>query len=87
MKTIWKFPFEITDHQHLEIPVGAKPLHAGLDHTHTPCLWCLLDSTKETKAFDLYIVVTGHPVPPEAKTHLGTFVWAHTGTVWHVFGT
>lgn len=87
MKTIWKVPFEIKEFQQLDVPRGAQHLHVGLDPKGVPALWFLVDSDQQVRPMVVYVIGTGQRVPPEAEAHLGSFVWAHNGTVWHVFST
>jgi hypothetical protein len=75
MKTIWKFPIEITTHQKIQMPVCADILHADLDPEGTPCVWALVqfDSPKAVKSWrDIFIYGTGNPVS-KCEKYIGTF--------------
>lgn len=85
MKTVNKYQFKIAEHQQLDLPRGAEPLHAGLDPFANPCLWCLVESEHFTTPIDLYVVKTGDRVPVEAINYIGSFTWKINNTDWHVF--
>lgn len=89
MKTIWKFPFAITDHQAIDMPEGAKLLSAELQGDQ-PCLWALVEDDADMVP-RLFIVkgtghpfqFKGHPESPVELSHVSTF---QQGTlVWHLF--
>ena len=82
-KTIWKFrlsPFR----SDVEMPSGASILDVR-EQGDDVCLWALVDPSEpiETRKFSVY--GTGHTLPPNAGTYVGT---AHLGAgvfVFHVF--
>lgn len=84
MKTIWKFPLEITDHQKLALPNGAKPIHIGLDPQQRFCLWAEIDSYEVIwHEHEIFVVGTGNPIPKEVEHYMGSFC---SGVfVWHVY--
>lgn len=82
-KTIWKFPLRIEDRQVIEIPIGHKAIHVGLDPRDEPCMWAEVDSRMAKGEFVFFVVGTGNPMPVEAKTHLGSFVMGPF--VWHLY--
>jgi hypothetical protein len=85
MKTIWKFPIEITAHQKIQMPVGADILYSDLDPEGTPCIWALVqfDSPNGPKSMrDIFIYGTGNPVS-KCEKYIGTFKQGRF--VWHVF--
>ncbi len=83
MKTIYKYPFEITDEQAIDLPIGFQLLHVGVDPHKQTCLWCLVDPAAEKKTENLFIVGTGNPVPDVPLRRLGSFLAGPY--VWHVF--
>jgi hypothetical protein len=83
MKTIYKYPLEITDSQLIEMPMNAEILHAGIDPQGTACVWAALETRNEYEQVKLLIVGTGNPIPETARKHLGSFV--QPPFVWHVF--
>ena len=57
-KVIWKFPINgITP---IEVEENATVLSSGLDPQGIPCVWIMLDPTKEkTKTIIIYLIGTG----------------------------
>lgn len=82
MKTIFKYPIEITNIQEVKLPVGFKVIHVGLDPNNTSCIWCEVDTNKELIRQTVYVVGTGHKLPPDAY-HVGSFL--QRVFVWHVY--
>ncbi len=86
MRTIWKFPLQITDFQKVEMPRGAHILSVQIQGSQL-CLWAyvLSDEEKEERAF--WVLGTGNPV--ERPENIGPFIGTvqmHGGSlVWHVF--
>jgi len=83
MKTIYKYPLVLTDHQTVATKTGAKFLHVGLDPQGVPCLWMLVDPQECPSSWVIWIVGTGNPMPPGDKVHLGSFTQGPF--MWHVF--
>ncbi len=91
MKTIWKFPFAVSDMVAIEMPSGAKILHvevqpaSSLVERSQPCLWALVDPEAKKCLRSFYIFGTGHSLGPRADDlrHVGTFL--DGAFVWHVF--
>jgi len=84
MKTIYKYPFAITDKQLLPLPSG-RVLLVDIDPTGQPCLW--IETDIETchilQNKRLFVVGTGGTLPMGAKTHIGSFV--QSPCVWHIY--
>lgn len=83
MKTIWKFPFGITDYQLINMPIEAKPLAVQLQ-TGIPCLWCLVETENQQKPHPVFVHGTGHEVT-HGEEYVGSFQMADGALVWHVF--
>jgi hypothetical protein len=93
MKTIWKFPIQITSTQPVEMPRGATIIHVGLDPTGTPCLWAIVDPKEMRVWVDIFIYGTGHPFKERGdpqnefrgipNEYIGSF--NQEQYVWHVF--
>lgn len=84
MKTIWKFPLQVTTHQQIQVPRERSFLAARMQNG-APCLWFIVDP--ESPKVPLYIEIfgTGHAVPDGTRQFLGT-VMSHMDTfVWHIF--
>jgi hypothetical protein len=83
MKTIWKFPLEVTDYQNVRMPKGAEILSVA-DQYGVVCVWAMVDSDAELEDRMFYIFGTGNPVSE-------TLPWQFVGSVqqnifvWHVF--
>ena len=83
MKTIYKYPIQITDEQEIKMPCDAEVIHAGLDPQGTPCLWAKVERNHPLEPVSVLVVGTGNPMPFHAERHVGSF---NQGPfVWHVF--
>lgn len=92
--TIWKFPIKIIDRQTV-VPRDAKierVIHAGLDPSGQPCVWCEVDtywfdaSESPGGGVDLFIVGTGNPMGHVARSgasHVASFTQGPF--VWHLY--
>lgn len=83
MKTIYKYPIQITDEQEITMPIGAEVIHAGLDPQGMPCLWAKVESDNPTEDVSVLVVGTGNPIMFHTERHVGSFVQGPF--VWHVF--
>ena len=82
--TIWKFPIMITGYQVVMLQKGANIIKAGLDPNDVPCLWAIVDESKErTEQVNIYVHGTGFQIGRGEK-YIGSFNQNHT-FVWHVF--
>ena len=84
MRTIYKYPLQITDFQTVKVPAGASPLTAQMQGDQL-CLWAMIDTdVKETVDAVVKIFGTGNPVELDGE-------WGYMGSVqqsifvWHVF--
>lgn len=87
-QTVWKFPLGREATQEIEVPVGAKIVHAAKQANQRPAIWAIVDSEqKATEKRKILVVGTGWDLNGETEgkqvAHLGTFV--HEPYVWHVF--
>ncbi len=82
-RTIYKYPLNITDEQTINLPEGAKILHAGLDPQGVPCLWAAVYPANPSIPTVIYIIGTGWEMPKAADGHIGSFIQGPF--VWHVF--
>ena len=83
MIMIYKYPIEITDEQEIDMPRGAKILHAGLDPLLMPCIWVKVNTTREPEKRTIYVAGTGNPMYVDSHNYVSTF--NHENFVWHVF--
>lgn len=82
MKTIYKYPIEITDEQKIQMPLDAKVIHAGLDPNGIPCIWAMASSHLADHSHYVYVRGTGHEIS-DSRRHIGSFV--EGPFMWHVF--
>lgn len=86
MRTVWKFPLEITDFQAVFMPPDAGPLHVAFQG-EALCLWAEIPDSRALAnwRWPVWIVGTGNPMQiGRTGTYVGT---AHNprGFVWHVY--
>lgn len=82
---VFKYKFEITDEQIIEMPAGAKVLTVAQQHKDM-CLWALVNPLREPVKLRLWIVGTGHPAGHVAgMRYIGTFMLHDGQLVFHVF--
>lgn len=86
MKTIYKYPIEVTDEQTLTLPVKAQILTVQMQG-ETPCIWAMIDTEESrTKRIVIRVYGTGHPIAgSEDLTYLGTFQIHGGQLVFHAF--
>lgn len=72
MKSIWKFPIEITDEQTITMPQTAKILSVQLQYG-VPYIWALVDTEEQKTERLLAVYGTGHPCVCDASEYIGTF--------------
>lgn len=84
MKSIWKFPLQITDEQTLEIPKYSEMLAVQVQNG-VPCLWARVDPTASKETRKIITHGTGHQVPPATGQYIGTYQVAGGDLVFHVF--
>lgn len=82
MRTIWKFPLEVTDHQSIEMPANAKVLSVA-DQAGVLTIWALVDPEAERELRHVWVFGTGHPVTVSGATFRGSV--QQGPFVWHVF--
>lgn len=85
METIYKYPLRIADRQVLEVPVGARFLHAAFQGS-TLCAWFRVNTERGLRASVIHIYGTGHPIEnADNLTHLATVQQPGDALVWHIF--
>lgn len=86
MKTIYKYPIEVTDEQTLTLPKDAQILAFQMQGS-TPCIWAMIDTKeKRTEQITVRVHGTGHPIADsERLTYLGTFQMHGGHLVFHAF--
>jgi hypothetical protein len=86
MKTIWKFPLEVTDSQEVGVPAGAQILDVQVQGGQ-PCLWAIVHPGVQTVRRTVRIYGTGHQAPDDLNRadYIGTFQLMGGGLVFHAF--
>ena len=86
MKTIYKYPIEVTDEQTLTLPVNAQILTVQTQWD-SPCLWAMIDpEEKQTEQVAIRVYGTGQPVSDsENLTYIGTVQMLSGQLVFHIF--
>lgn len=85
MKTIFKYPLELTDRQEVNMPFDAKILTVQVQYG-VPCIWAIVDTEIKhfhSRVFD--IVGTGNPMRDCNHKYLGTIQLHDGALVFHVF--
>lgn len=92
MRTIYKYPLEITDQQAIEVPAHAEFLTAQMQRTsiledRKLYVWAIVDTANLKEIEHFFIVGTGNPMPekPKLLQHLGTVQEEDGWLIWHVF--
>lgn len=81
--TIWKYAIDRVDVRWLEMPIGARIIHVGMQNEQIT-LWAIVDPKADCEKRAIRVVGTGNPFPDASEcTHLGTVF--DGPFVWHVF--
>lgn len=83
-RTVWKYELDVTDEQKIELPVGAKLLHVGVQRGK-PCLWAEVNPDAATAEHTIITVGTGHRLPDTNVEHVGTYLLLDGDFVGHVY--
>lgn len=83
MRTIYKYPLEITRRQEIATFRNCRVIHVG-EQSGQLILWLLVDTKAEWIDLPVFVFGTGHPLPDAEFHHVGT-VCMSDGFVWHVF--
>lgn len=84
-KIIYKYPLQLTLHQFVRMPVGAKVLDVQYQGDQL-CLWALADPRNAPVKRSIHLSGTGCPFDtcdPDKAIHLATV--QRLAFVWHVF--
>jgi hypothetical protein len=90
MRSVWKFPIPLEDHPTIPMPVGAVPLHVGVQRGE-PFLWALVDPQERARRhYQFRLAGTGHGIEDhhfsyDHLTHVGTFQMEGGALVFHLF--
>lgn len=85
-RTIWKYPFSITDRFTLDMPEGAQILTIQ-NQQDTATLWALVNPQSPRVTRHFIVVGTGHPISLTwaRSRYLGTVQQYDGHLVWHIF--
>lgn len=84
MKTIWKFPLELTDDQIVMMPDEAEILTVQIQELSL-CLWALVDPRLPMLRRKIEIIGTGNPAIDRERKYISTVQMADGALVWHFF--
>lgn len=84
MRSVWKFPFSVSDWCEFPMPVGAKILHLAVQHGD-PCLWAEVDSDAPTEMRTFRTYGTGHAMGYHNQHYVGTYMVQDGALVFHVY--
>lgn len=82
MKTVWKYEISMGLNK-IEMPEGAAILTVQMQR-EKPCLWALVDSSKEKETRQFCIYGTGHKIANDV-IYVNTFQVENGTYVFHVF--
>lgn len=80
---IFKYPIQTTDHQRIDMPIGAEILCVQVQ-SGQPCIWAKVDPSQPTESRGIYVHGTGHDVADDASKYIGTYQLTSI-LVFHVF--
>lgn len=87
MRTIYKYPFRVSDTVTLEMPEGARIIHVAPASTFPTelqgVLWAEVDTDKPLKRTVIYVRGTGYELPEGRIEHIGSY--QHGLFAWHVY--
>lgn len=86
MKTIWKFPIQVTDYQKIDMPARAKILCVQIQGGE-PYLWAEVDSEEDYVTRLIHVYGTGHAMPQDTGRYIGTFQMMQGRLVFHAYET
>jgi hypothetical protein len=84
---IYKYELELTDHQNIQLPIGAEILTVG-NQNELVCLWALIDPVAEKEFRQIEIFGTGMPILSDMGTsreYISTFQMDGGKLVLHAF--
>ncbi len=86
MRKVFKYTLEFDDYIELELPVGAKILHFGIQHDH-PRIWALVDPVAKKEIRKFRFTGTGQWVTEldSELNFIGTALMLKGSLVWHLF--
>jgi hypothetical protein len=84
LKREWIGPLMLDDKKSIEMPAGARLLAVGTQFGF-PCIWAMCDETAPLVWRMFAIYGTGHQLPRNPGTYVGTVMTHNDDPVWHIF--
>lgn len=84
MRTVHKQILQIEDKQIIEVPVGAKLLHVGLQNSQA-CIWYECETENMYESRTIYCFGTGHKMPEMDLNYIGTVIMLNGALVFHFY--
>lgn len=83
---IWKWNLQLTDHQIVNLPIGARILSVAMQDNRL-ALWALCDPLVDMEPRYIHIFGTGNKLPQEINKYqyLSTFQLENGALVFHAF--
>lgn len=98
MRRVYKYGLRIDDDVVLTLPRGAEILHVDVQARYTVTVegsptiahedafvWALVDPAADTVERQFRLAGTGHDLPDDGLAHVGSFMMAGGGLVFHLF--
>ena len=85
-KQVWKFPLGVGHKHVIQMPEGAKFIHAHVAAA-TPTLWAIVDTEAPLQDHTFLMFETGHDLAELGEYRFNEYVGTvHVGWyVWHIF--
>lgn len=84
MKTIFKYPVELTDYFQIQMPDCAEVLSVQVQNGR-PYIWALVEMDYAPRNYNFRLAGTGHPIEEDNLKFIGTFQIASGTLVFHLF--
>lgn len=84
MMAVWKYPVKFEDRFSVELPKGAEVLHVDLQRGGV-FMWARVNPTALLEIRSFRMAGTGHEIGGDVGRHVGSFMLAGDGLVFHVF--
>ena len=87
MRTVYRFEIPAEEEFTVTLPLGSRILHVERQQRapHAPCMWVLLDDSRQHIVHTFVQCGTGTPAPPPGSAeHVGTYQ-TFDGYVFHLF--
>lgn len=83
-KYIWKYPIDTTDHQRINMPIGAEPIYVATQKGF-PCIWCIVEKDHRLVPARITVRGTGHLLNESDGRYVGSYQLMDGDQVYHVF--